>query len=574
VSFAARHYDAIVRDLLTTLTGGTVQEPVPVPADGPIVLDQLADRPFRRVSHVEGLVESASGHDPIPYRFTSADYELIALGDEGYDAIRFRDDARRPMAGTTLRVNYYPVQSRPVALTDVNVGSVVRTLLESVGRELAQLELELEHVYGSAFLETATGSSLDQVVALVGMRRLPAGVPVVAVRFRRDAAAIGRVTVPAGTVVTDRDGNRYASVTELVLEPGESSREVLCAAVGPGVEPIDAGALDRLEVLVAGISWVRNEQPAHRAGTAESDDELRRRARHALRGVARGTVGALEFGLRSVPGVKDVALVEQPNGVAGEVHVVIAWEHPPSAAQQAEVRRRIEELRPAGVLVTPTVAQRHAVSVTVDLVLAGAGPTAVELAELRSRVSERLLVVLTAVDPGGAVRNAQLLRAVLADERIVDATVRLTSQATTTPVESLQLSQGEVLEVTGSISFGDVATERSPEGDRLTRTDVDLHLPVHLLPGVTTADATAAIRLAATAHLASRDAGRPLTLDGLAAAIRDDTRFALDRTDAVVTLEAAGRFLQLVDGAGSYGPTPNESLHLRTLDVSVREGGG
>ena len=87
-------------------------------------------------------------------------------------AIRFRPKARRPAPNSTLIVNYYPVHLARTPLTDVNVGSVVRTLLETTAREMAVQYAQVQQVYDSAFVETSTGDSLDKVVALVDVRRL------------------------------------------------------------------------------------------------------------------------------------------------------------------------------------------------------------------------------------------------------------------------------------------------------------------------------------------------------------------------------------------------------------------
>ena len=60
--------------------------------------------------------------------------------------------------------------------------------MEAVSVELAMQEQLLDRVYRSAFLETAEGGNLDKVVALVGVTRLPAGVPVARLRFERSAS--------------------------------------------------------------------------------------------------------------------------------------------------------------------------------------------------------------------------------------------------------------------------------------------------------------------------------------------------------------------------------------------------
>lgn len=170
MSYSPRLYDAIVRDLLTTLTGGTVAETVPAPIGNALVVPaKLRDRPVRRVSYLEGFI--GTPEKTMPYRFTAADFELVASGDDAeLDSIRFRAGGRRPAPGTLLTVNYYPVETHPAAppLDDLATGSVVRTLIETVAFELATLYQHLAFVYDSAFVETAGDRSLEKVVALVG----------------------------------------------------------------------------------------------------------------------------------------------------------------------------------------------------------------------------------------------------------------------------------------------------------------------------------------------------------------------------------------------------------------------
>ena len=93
-----------------------VREVVTVPSGDLVVLDALRDRPIRRVSHLQGVVEvtrpmrdvngdvvrdaqgeAVSETVPVPYRFTDADFEVVATGQHGTerDAIRFRPTGRR-----------------------------------------------------------------------------------------------------------------------------------------------------------------------------------------------------------------------------------------------------------------------------------------------------------------------------------------------------------------------------------------------------------------------------------------------------------------------------------------------
>src|SRR5690606_8228382 len=108
-----------------------------------------------------------------------------------------------PAPGTTVTVNYYPVRLDPTPLNDVAVGSVVRTLLETIARELATQGAQLELVYQSAFVDTATGSSLDNVAALVGVTRLRRRHPLGKVTMTRRPGSAGTVTIPVDTAITD-----------------------------------------------------------------------------------------------------------------------------------------------------------------------------------------------------------------------------------------------------------------------------------------------------------------------------------------------------------------------------------
>lgn len=587
--FSPRPYPEIVRDTLTTLTGGTVREVVTVPAGDLVVLDALHDRPIRRVSHLQGVVEvtrplrdvngdvvrDAQGRTvdetvPVPYRFTDADFEVVATGQHGAerDAIRFRPTGRRPPTGSTVVVSYYPSQARPAPITDLNVGSVARTLLESVARELALVELQLESVYRSAFLETAEGSSLDKVVALVGIVRRPGGVPTARVRFTRAAGSSGRITVPVGTVVADAQSHRYTTTVPLVLEVGEESREVLAAATSPAVPAVAAGTLDRLEVLIAGVGAVTNEAPATTAGGPETDDDLRRRARGALAVAARGTLDALRLGVQNLEGVQDVTATEFPHGVPGEVTLSISYDGEPSAELLARVAERIEDLRPAGVRVTPERTATTPVRVTATLVLAGAGVGGAELGSVQSALEDRVVGVLRNLPPGGTARPGPLSAAALSDPRIVDATFGLDVGAG--PQGSVTAPSGTVLAPVQPFTF--LVSTESGTGPGATVL-VDALVPVHLTPGVTAGDAEQAMSLAARSWAASLRPGTAITVDAFVAAVRDDTRYAVVRADVALTTEAGDRFLRLADGLGVHPLGAQDSAQLRSVSLDVREGG-
>jgi hypothetical protein len=97
-------------------------------------------------------------------------------------------------------------------------------------------------------------------------------------------------------------------------------------------------------------------------------------------------------------------------------------------------------------------------------------------------------------------------------------------------------------------------------------------LPVHLAAGVTGADAEQAIQVATDAHLATRATERPLTVDGLLAALRDDTRYAVVRAEVLVSVTDGNLFLQLTDGLGTFTPKGGQPVVRGTVQLDFREG--
>ena len=91
------------------------------------------------------------------------------------------------------------------ALTDTTEGSVVRTLMEAFAREMAVAYDQLGTVYRQAYLDTAEGVALDNVVALLGLERHGAGHVEGRAVFARRQPLDADVSIPAGTLVAGRD---------------------------------------------------------------------------------------------------------------------------------------------------------------------------------------------------------------------------------------------------------------------------------------------------------------------------------------------------------------------------------
>jgi len=119
----------------------------------------------------------------------------------------------RPDNGKRVEVEF-TVREQPPGLTDFNEGSVLGTLTRVVAREMAQMYAQMDEAYRRAFIDTAEGAALDNVVALLGVVRNPAQPAVGEVTFFRKAASPAPILVPAGTRVSDAAGRIFVTQLE------------------------------------------------------------------------------------------------------------------------------------------------------------------------------------------------------------------------------------------------------------------------------------------------------------------------------------------------------------------------
>lgn len=236
-----------------------------------------------------------------------------------------------------------------VILDDATEGSVLRTLVEAFGRELAVAYEQLERVYESGYLDTATGASLDKVVDLLGVERLQAGWIEGEVAFTRGTAAPYDVKVPAGTLVSGKGQpvRVFETVVDATLAAGAREVRVPVRSLEPWGEVIEAQKITVLNRPIAGIDTVTNPLSLQPRRAPESDVDLRSRARGSVRGGRTATRSAIEHAVREL-GLSGVEILEDPQR-PGIIDVVLADEDAGLLLDKA--RERVEEVRPAGIRV-------------------------------------------------------------------------------------------------------------------------------------------------------------------------------------------------------------------------------
>ena len=353
MSFAAEPYGAFVDDLVSSLTGGITRERFTfLDEQKPFQLAHAADAVASTV-RVNGLVAGAY------FRFTpGTDFDVVA------GVIAWRESAPDvpaaratwPDRGSDFYASYErtPDPEAPPLLTDRNPGSIVRTLAESFAREYSVLSRQLELVYDAGFLGTASGRDLDQVAALVGVKRWTGTVASGEVVFSRSTPAPADIFIPAGTLVsTGQPPPATVETTDAqTLRSGTLSATAPVRARVPGpTGAAPAGSLTVINRPILGIDAATNPQALTFGGADETDASLRARAGRALETSGGATTDALVGALTSVEGIReqDVRIVEDPVASPGLLKITVASQI--DAAHAALAAQLIEQARPAGIRV-------------------------------------------------------------------------------------------------------------------------------------------------------------------------------------------------------------------------------
>jgi hypothetical protein len=490
VHLIERPYQEIVDDILTAMVGGVVNEPIlfDVKSD----LYPLAE-PAAKIRGITGT------RDQRRHTFLK---EIDFLFSEGENAVVWQEGGDRPDDETPFYVDYFRREAGS-PLTDINVGSVTRTLSEAIGREIATLYQQINQAYLSAFIDTATGKSLDFVVAILGVTRKSKDYAVGLATFFRDPQVTGNITIPEGVSLKVEKGDALFTVTQQrTLQRGQVRID---APIRAGDEfkgeagKVDAGKITAMARPIAGIARVTNFEPTFLGARDETDAELRSRAKSVLRALGKGTLAALARVI--FEGRGELTEIWDPNSPpakqAGPGSVALLVEAEPE--RFPSLVSAVHETRAAGVLAT--VVARYIyftprVRATIATGLTGAGKEKVQR-EIISSVQAyvdglsagdpaegtRLIAAMTSVADVTAVTIADLMawRSDTGDpggEALSDALVAAVSGLPADDNEALRRAIDEVVAGPGSTAptgrrIPDRSRVQGPSGERATDAEIE-----------------------------------------------------------------------------------------------------
>lgn len=188
-------------------------------------------------------------------------------------------------------------------ITDFNVGSVARTLVEAPAQEIEQLYIQIFNGLRES-IPTAVFRSF-QFDALVA--RPASGT----VTLTADPDAEFPISIPAGTVIKVAGSPvKYLTARDVSLDFVEQTASVRVLADRPGViGNTGAFTANQLDFPIQGVASVFNRLPISGGAEDETDDERLLRFKEFIRSISRGTVASLKFAAASASVLTDTGEV-------------------------------------------------------------------------------------------------------------------------------------------------------------------------------------------------------------------------------------------------------------------------
>lgn len=294
VALLVRPYQEIVDDILTAIVGGVVNEPIFFDLKEDLYPLQKPATDVRGITGTATVTLEDGSLQPKNRAFQKSVDFIFREGDNG---ILWLPEGKRPDDETVFYVDYFLRDSNS-PLSDINVGSVTRTIGEAIGREIATVYQQINQAYLSGFVDTAEGTSLDFVVAILGVKRKTKESAIGLVTFfRSPEVPDGNITIPENTLLSTDKGEATFVTAELrTLQRGQVRIDVPIRATAASAGEkgvVAAGAITKLAQPIAGINRVTNFEATVLGTQDETDPQLRARAKAVLRGLGKATIAAL-----------------------------------------------------------------------------------------------------------------------------------------------------------------------------------------------------------------------------------------------------------------------------------------
>lgn len=223
------------------------------------------------------------------------------------------------------------VDKGETSITDANVGSEVRNLLESMAYSQYQYRFELDKLAEMVLVRYATGEWLDDIGYAYGVQRKKGNQASGIVTFTISTPRTTDLTIPAGTMLISTKGLNYRVSADTTIPASTTSNQTNTANVVAVAEGEDyncdaktINAFDTEQTFPKDVQ-VTNLSPFENGTGTEDDDSYRTRIFNKMRGGWFGSVGYYRnLIVSNVDNVHDVNFVapEMLNAIESGRHTI------------------------------------------------------------------------------------------------------------------------------------------------------------------------------------------------------------------------------------------------------------
>jgi uncharacterized phage protein gp47/JayE len=278
----------------------------------------------------------------------------------------------------------YTLQSiiqKDIGLSNINPGSVLRTLVEVLSENEDIANYYLEYVYKCMNIDNCSGDDLDRSVKILGLVREPSKVAVGEITlYTGDTPAEYDIEIPYGYIVSTRPNKNgevtefYISDTNRNLKAGESEIKVAITCTEPGLIYIPAGAINIMSQSLQGINSIINENAINGGRDNESDEEFRERIKSVRETFGKCTNKAIETAVDQIPGVTKSTVYDMYQGIGTSTIIVVTDSMPPPDSVKAKVESVVNATKASGIKTYIEYSDIRGVDIEINI-------TGIELAE-------------------------------------------------------------------------------------------------------------------------------------------------------------------------------------------------
>jgi len=332
--------------------------------------------------------------------------------------------------------------SKTNKITDFNVGSVIRTLYESIAAEIEEIYYHLWNGFRDS-VKNAIFYSFD----FHYLEPTPATATLTFTRLDENDTTIP-INIPAGTVVATEEGIYFTTLSDCVIPIGETSTTVTAQSqlTGSNMNVLE----NTINIVVTpdlqSSITVTNPEPATGGTDQETDEEIKERFGEYIKSLAKGTLSALEYGAKTVQGVLNATAVDHYLGIVD----LYVWDTNGELSDtlKSQVEAEIENWRAGGIQVKVHAPNRKTVSVTLKVQVSDLNY--VDTNSLSQKIIESVKAITSEIKLGKSLNISEIISTAMSvSPYIVDVKVtQPTEDVTAETYEVIIISDVTISEIT------------------------------------------------------------------------------------------------------------------------------